>query len=178
MTSTRTDITYLQSLIRDVPDVPKPGILYKDITPLLADRRGFAMAIDWVAQAFQGEHIDVVVGVESRGFIFGAAAAYALGAGFVPSRKPKKLPSKVIRVDYELEYGTDAMEMHHDAISPGQSVLVVDDVLATGGTAHAVGQLLKQLDANLVGYAFIIELTALHGAPRLAPHAVRSLLRF
>lgn len=158
----------LKSLIREVPDFPKPGINFYDITTLLKDSRGLAGVIDELRQNYLGQHIDVVLGIEARGFIFAPALAYALGAGFVPVRKPKKLPAAVEAVEYALEYGTDRLEIHQDAIQPGQKVLIVDDVLATGGTAAAVSSLVQRLGGDLMGLAFVIELDFLNGRDKLA----------
>jgi adenine phosphoribosyltransferase len=157
----------LKSLIREVPDFPKPGINFYDITTLLKDAKGHAAVIDELRQKYLGQHIDLVLGIEARGFIFAPALAYALGAGFVPVRKPKKLPAAVEAVEYALEYGTDRLEIHQDAIAPGQKVLIVDDVLATGGTAAAVASLVKRLGGDLVGLAFVIELDFLNGRQKL-----------
>lgn len=157
----------LKSLIREVPDFPKPGINFYDITTLLKDSKGLAGVIDELRQKYLGQHIDLVVGIEARGFIFAPALAYALGAGFVPVRKPNKLPSICESVEYSLEYGTDRLEIHRDAINPGQRVLIVDDVLATGGTAAAVASLVKRLGGELMGLAFVIELDFLHGRDKL-----------
>ncbi len=162
-------------LIRDVPDWPTPGIVYKDITPLLASPEGLAWAVDRMYEPFVGQHIDHVVGIESRGFIFGSAIARALGAGFVPVRKPGKLPRATRRCDYQLEYGTDALEMHVDALVEGERVLVVDDVLATGGTMSAACRLVADLGAEAVGATVLIRLAALDGAERV-PVAVHSVL--
>src|ERR1700689_2567765 len=148
----------LKSLIREVPDFPKPGINFYDITTLLQNPAGLRAVIDDLGAAYQGKGIDIVVGIEARGFIFAPAVAYALNAGFVPVRKPKKLPSATERVEYQLEYGTDILEIHKDAIEPGQKVLIVDDVLATGGTAKAVAQLIERLGGNAVGLPFVLEL--------------------
>lgn len=157
----------LKSLIREVPDFPKPGINFYDITTLLKDAQGLAAVIDELRQKYLGQHIDLVIGIEARGFIFASAVAYALGAGFVPVRKPKKLPAACESVEYELEYGTDRLEIHRDAIKPGQKVLIVDDVLATGGTAAAVASLVRRLGAELVGLAFVLELDFLNGREKL-----------
>lgn len=157
----------LKSLIREVPDFPKPGINFYDITTLLKDAKGNAAVIDELRQKYLGQHVDLVLGIEARGFIFAPALAYALGAGFVPVRKPKKLPAPVEVVEYALEYGTDRLEIHRDAIEPGQKVLIVDDVLATGGTAAAVSSLVKRLGGDLVGLAFVIELDFLKGREKL-----------
>ena len=153
----------LATYIRDVPDWPKPGIVFKDITPLLRDPAALAMAVEMMANPFRGRGVDVVVGAESRGFIFGTAVAQALSAGFVPIRKPRKLPRATRRIEYELEYGTDALEVHEDAVGPGDHVLIVDDLLATGGTMKACCDLVEQLDAQIVGVTVLIELTFLNG---------------
>ena len=162
----------LKRLIREVPDFPKPGILFKDITTLLSDAGGFSRAIACLAEPFEDAGIDKVVGIESRGFIFGAAVAERLGAGFVPARKPGKLPARTARVEYALEYGTDALEMHQDAVEGGQRVLIVDDLLATGGTARAAADLITGRGAEVHAFAFLIELDALRGRERLAGHDV------
>jgi adenine phosphoribosyltransferase len=168
----------LKSLIREVPDFPKPGINFYDITTLLQNPAGLRAVIDDLGAAYKGKGIEIVVGIEARGFIFAPAVAYALDAGFVPVRKPKKLPWATERVEYELEYGTDILEIHKDAIQPGQKVLVVDDVLATGGTAKAVGHLVEKLGGNLVGLSFVIELDFLKGRDKLPGHNVNSLLHY
>src|ERR1035437_9896765 len=166
----------LKSLIREVPDFPKPGINFYDITTLLKDQAGLRAVIDQLGTAYKGKGIEVVAGIEARGFIFAPAVAYALEAGFVPGRKPKKLPAATERVEYDLEYGTDTLEIHQDAVQPGQKVLIVDDVLATGGTAKAVAQLIEKLGGNLVGLSFVIELDFLKGRDKLPGHNVNSLL--
>jgi len=168
----------LKSKIRHVPDFPKAGILFYDITTLLQDRGGFRAAIDSVAAPFADRGIDVVVGIESRGFIFGAAVADRIGAGFSPVRKPGKLPSQTIRATYALEYGTDSLEMHRDAISRGQRVLIVDDLLATGGTARAATDLVKQLGGQIEGLGFLIELVALGGRTKLEGERVHTVLQY
>lgn len=155
------------ALIRDVPDWPEPGVVFKDITPLLADPEGLAWAVDRIYEPFVGKGIDLVAGIESRGFIFAVGVARALGAGFIPVRKPGKLPRPTIRREYELEYGRDAVEMHADAVAEGQRVLVVDDVLATGGTMGATCELLAQTGASVVGAAVLIELGFLDGGGRI-----------
>jgi adenine phosphoribosyltransferase len=160
----------LQSLIRDVADYPKPGIVFKDITPLLANPAGLAMAVELMASPFRGQGIEVVCGAESRGFIFGTAVAQALSAGFIPIRKPNKLPAATCAIEYELEYGSDTLEIHTDAITPGQRVLMVDDLLATGGTMKACCDLIGQLGGDIVGVCVLIELAFLKGRDRLAPH--------
>lgn len=161
----------LEALIQDVPDWPKPGILYKDITPLLKDPAGLAMAVERMANPFRGRGIDLVVGAESRGFIFGTAIAQSLSAGFIPIRKPNKLPRRTHRIEYELEYGTDTLEVHHDAVSGSQRVLMVDDLLATGGTMKASCDLVGQLGGEIVGITVLIELASLNGRDRLRDHA-------
>jgi len=168
----------LRRLIRDVPDFPKPGILFKDITPLLKDPAGLGMAVELMAQPFRGKRIDVVVGAESRGFIFGTAVARALSVGFVPVRKPGKLPAKARRHEYELEYGTDALEIHHDALAAGQQALVVDDLLATGGTLSACCELARDCGACIAGVVVLIELTELGGRHRLPAERVVSVIRY
>lgn len=167
----------LRKLIREIPDFPKPGILFRDITPLLADAPGLALAIELLANPFRGKNIDLVVGAESRGFIFGTAVACCLSAGFVIVRKPGKLPHKKIAMTYDLEYGTDTLEMHADAIVKGQRVLVVDDLLATGGTMKACCDLVEKLGGTVAGIAVLIELAGLGGREKLgAP--VHSVLRY
>ena len=162
--------------IRDVPDYPRPGIIFKDITPLWADPVLFEAAVKAMASPFRGDRIDKVVGIESRGFIFGAAVAMALSAGFVPARKPGKLPRERRRVDYALEYGHDALEIHQDALSPGERCLLVDDVLATGGTAGAAAELVRAGGARLLGVSFFLELSFLNGRLRLPGERVESVL--
>jgi adenine phosphoribosyltransferase len=169
---------HLKAKIRHVPDFPKPGILFYDITTLLSDARGFRDMVDAMAAPYMGEDIDVVVGVESRGFILGAAVANALGCGFVPVRKPGKLPSTTVTATYALEYGTDSLEMHDDAVARGSRVLIVDDVLATGGTAAAAATLVKQVGGDLRALAFLIELTVLNGRGRLPGETVYSVLQY
>lgn len=157
----------LSTYIRDIPDWPKEGVVFKDITPLLASPDGFASAIDTLAEKYEGIGVTKVMGAEARGFIFGGALAYKLGAGFVPARKPGKLPWNTTSVEYELEYGTDSLEMHSDAIGSGDTVLIVDDVLATGGTAAAKAALVEQTGATVAGFAFLIELDFLGGRGKL-----------
>ena len=169
---------HLKARIRNVPDFPKAGILFYDITTLLQDPSGLRSAIDSLTLPFKDERIDVVVGIESRGFIFGAAVAYGLDAGFIPVRKPGKLPSKTVRQTYALEYGTDSLEIHQDAISDGQRVLIVDDLLATGGTARATVDLVEGLGGRVQGCAFLIELIALNGRARLDRHHVHTVLQY
>ena len=168
----------LKRLIREVPDYPKPGILFYDLTTLLKDAPGFHILIDRLGDHFSPRKVDVVVGVEARGFIFAPALAYRLGAGFVPVRKPRKLPAKTARVSYQLEYGTDTLEIHEDAIQPGQHVLVSDDLLATGGTAAATIQLVRQLGGEVVGASFAVELTFLKGRNLLPGVDVHSLIQY
>lgn len=162
-----TTIRRLTGLIRDVPDFPKPGIVFKDIMPLLGDPEGLALALDLMTEPFKGKEIEIVVGAESRGFIFGAAVARSLSAGFVPVRKPGKLPLETHSVEYDLEYGVDRIEIHRDAIQPGQRVLLVDDLLATGGTMKACCDLVQKLQGEIVGINVLIELTALNGRSQL-----------
>jgi adenine phosphoribosyltransferase len=168
----------LKKLIRQVPDFPKKGILFYDITTLLKDRRGFAILIDALSEHYLQEKIDLVLGIEARGFIFGPALAYRLNAGFVPVRKPNKLPSKTARWTYALEYGSDALEIHTDAIEKGQRALIVDDLIATGGTAAACVQLVESLGGEVAGLAFVVELVALKGREKLTGYDVFSLLRY
>ncbi len=168
----------LKSRIRDIPDFPKKGILFKDITTLLKDSEAFQKVIDKITCFYEDEGIEKVVGIESRGFITGAPVAYALNAGFIPVRKSGKLPSDIYEAKYELEYGTDTLTVHQDAITPGERVLVVDDLLATGGTMAATLDLLKQLGAVVVGAAFLIELTELKGRDKLAGYQVLSLISY
>jgi adenine phosphoribosyltransferase len=168
----------LKSLIRGVPDFPKPGILFYDITTLLKDRTGFAQLIDALSEYYLERKVDLVLGIEARGFIFGPALAYRLNAGFVPIRKPKKLPAETVRYTYDLEYGSDTIEIHKDAIRPGQRVVIVDDLLATGGTALASVNLVKQLGGEIEGLAFVVELDFLEGRKKLAPYDVLSLIHY
>ena len=168
----------LKSKIRHVPDFPKAGILFYDVTTLLRDAAGFKLAIESMAAPFEGREIDVIVGIESRGFIFGAAVADRLGAGFIPVRKLGKLPSKTIRATYDLEYGSDSLEMHRDAVEPGQSVLIVDDLLATGGTASATVKLVKELGGQVEGVSFLIELVALGGRSKLQGEKITAVLQY
>jgi len=168
----------LASRIRDIPDFPKPGILFKDITTLLKDGKSFQMAVDGLLDKIGRRDVDVVVGMESRGFIFGAPIAYKLGVGFVPVRKLGKLPADVVSVEYDLEYGSATLEMHRDALKPGAKVLIVDDLLATGGTVAGTIELVKQLKGEIVACAFLIELTALHGRDKLGGYDVVTLISF
>jgi adenine phosphoribosyltransferase len=168
----------LKTRIRHVPDFPKAGILFYDITTLLQDREGFRLAIDSLSLPFKDQGIDVVVGIESRGFIFGAAVADRIGAGFTPVRKPGKLPSTTVRATYDLEYGTDTLEIHNDGVGKGQRVLIVDDLLATGGTATATTDLVKRLGGKVHALAFLIELVALNGRAKLAGERIHSVLQY
>ena len=168
----------LKSKIRHVPDFPKAGILFYDVTTLLRDPAGFRLAIDSLTAPFQDKGITLVVGIESRGFILGSAVADRIGAGFVPVRKPGKLPSERIKASYDLEYGTDSLEMHRDAIEPGQRVLIVDDLLATGGTAKATVDLVKQIGGVVEGVAFLIELVALNGRAKLPNETIHAVLKY
>lgn len=168
----------LKKLIREVPDWPKPGILFYDLTTLLKDKQGFGTLIERLCEHYAGKTIDVVVGVEARGFIFAPALAMRLGAGFVPVRKPKKLPWKTAKVTYALEYGSDTLEIHEDAVQPGQRVLVCDDLLATGGTAAATVQLVRQLKGEVVGTCFAVELNFLNGRSKLPGLDVFSLIQY
>lgn len=168
----------LKSLIRDIPDFPKPGIVFRDITTLLSDPEGLRYAIDCMSEKCQPLNPDYIVGMESRGFLFGMPLAYKLGVGFIPVRKPGKLPAVCHSVEYELEYGTDRLDMHQDAIAPGQRVLVVDDLIATGGTAGATAKLLEQAGAELVGFCFLIELCDLGGRQKLPAVPIVSLIQY
>ena len=172
------NVDAIKALVRTAPDFPKPGILFYDITTVLKDKIGFAQLIDALAAKYIGQHIDLVLGIEARGFIFGPALAYRLNAGFVPVRKPRKLPAPVARVTYDLEYGSDTLEIHLDAIQPGQRVLLVDDLLATGGTMEATLKLVKELGGEVVGLAFAIELDFLKGRDRFPGVDVFSLLHY
>ena len=167
----------LVSLVRDIPDFPKEGIVFKDITPLLQDAEALRYAVDQMAEFGVGKKVDIVLGAEARGFILGAALAYTLGAGFVPARKPGKLPYDTIAAEYELEYGTDSLEIHEDAIKKGTRVLVHDDLLATGGTARAKCDLVEKLGGEVVGIAFIVELAFLSGRDKLKDYDVISLIK-
>lgn len=164
--------------IRDIPDFPKPGIVFKDITPLLSSGPAFTHVIDTIAERFFDKKIDVVLGAEARGFILGGALAYKLGCGFVPARKPGKLPHTVLQAVYDLEYGTDTLEVHEDSIMPGQRVLIVDDVLATGGTAGAKAELVRKMGGEVVGLAFLIELKFLSGRDRVGDYDIFSLIAY
>lgn len=169
---------HLKSIIRSVPDFPVQGILFRDVTTLLKDPDAFGEVIDRLAEMFEETEVDLVAGVESRGFIFGAPLAYELGAGFVPIRKPGRLPAEKIYREYALEYGTNRLEIHVDAVEPGQRVLVIDDLLATGGTARASAELVEALGGKVVGVAFVIELSFLDGRQALADYPVMSLIEF
>jgi adenine phosphoribosyltransferase len=168
----------LKKLIREVPDFPKKDILFYDITTLLKDKIGFAALIDQLSEQYIGKHIDLILGMEARGFIFGPALAYRLNAGFVPVRKPGKLPAPVAKVSYDLEYGSNTLEIHKDAIQKGQRVLIVDDLLATGGTAEATAKLAADLGADIAGFTFVVELDFLNGREKLKPYNVFSLLHY
>jgi adenine phosphoribosyltransferase len=168
----------LKKLIREVQDFPKPGILFYDITTLLKDPSGFHAVIDRLKDHYQHSGVDLVIGIEARGFIFASALAYALGAGFVPVRKPKKLPGEKVSVTYALEYGTDTLEMHTGAITGGKCILIVDDLLATGGTALATAQLVEQNGGKVAGFGFIVELTFLNGRKKLPGYDVHSLMQY
>ncbi len=171
-------LSFLRSRIRDVPDFPKEGILFKDITPLLADVEAFRACIQLMVEKLDAEPVDSVIGIESRGFMFGAALADKLGVGFIPVRKPGKLPAATYRAEYELEYGSDAVEIHQDALRPGDRVVVVDDLIATGGTAKATADLVRQCDAQVAAFVFVINLEFLNGAKQLAPTRVITLLDY
>lgn len=171
-------MNHLKSLIREIPDFPKPGINFYDITTLLKDPAGLASVLEALKSRYEGQRIDKVVGIEARGFFFAPAVAWALNAGFVPVRKPGKLPYVTERVEYALEYGTDKLEMHQDAIGRGQRVAIVDDVLATGGTAAATAELVKRLGGEVAGLSFVIELDFLKGRDKLAGYDVHSLIRY
>jgi len=172
------DIATIRNAIRDIPDFPKPGIVFKDITPLLGDGRLFAKTIDLMAARYDGQKIDTVLGIESRGFIVGAALAYKLGAGFSVVRKPGKLPYETHSASYELEYGKDSLEIHIDGIPPKARVIIADDLIATGGTAKATAELVSKLGGTVVECAFVIELSFLNGRQKLAPHPVYSILQY
>ncbi len=172
------DAAWLKDFIRDIPDFPRPGVAFKDITPLLADAKGFAAAVDALASEFEGRGITKVLGIEARGFIFGAPLAARFGAGFVPVRKGGKLPWQVEKEEYVLEYGTDLLEIHRDALAPGEKALIVDDVMATGGTAEATIRLVEKLGAEVVGLGFVIELAYLHGRERLGGREAVALVTY
>jgi adenine phosphoribosyltransferase len=168
----------LKAKIRNVPDFPKPGILFYDITTLLRDRDGFHHVVEALAAPFKGQNVDLIVGIESRGFILGGAVADALGAGFVPVRKPGKLPARAVKESYALEYGTDALEIHEDAVTPGQRVVIVDDVIATGGTAKATASLVRRLGGTVQALAFLVELEFLNGREKLAGETIHTVIRY
>jgi len=168
----------LEPLIREIADFPKPGIIFKDITPLLADPAGLSLAVELMANPYRNAHVDLVVGAESRGFIFGIAVAQALNAGFIPVRKPGKLPHQVRSKMYDLEYGTDTLELHADAITNAHRVLMVDDLLATGGTMRACCDLVTELGGNIIGISVLIELGFLNGRAKLNPHHVEAVLKY
>ncbi len=170
--------SFLRSRIRDIPDFPQAGILFRDITPLLADVEAFRATIMAMVEALDGESVSAVIGIESRGFMFGAALAEKLGVGFVPVRKPGKLPAATYRAEYELEYGSDAVEIHQDALHSGDRVVIMDDLIATGGTASAAGELVKRCGAEIAAFVFVINLVALEGTKKLAPHRVISILDY
>lgn len=166
---------WITELIRDIPDYPEPGVTFRDITPLLGDEQGFKRSIDELVERFAGVKVDRVLGMEARGFIVAAPVAYCLGASFIPVRKAGKLPWAVVREEYQLEYGRDKLEIHRDAIHPGEHILVIDDVLATGGTAEATCRLVEALGGQIAGLGFLLELTELGGRERLKGHLVESL---
>jgi adenine phosphoribosyltransferase len=172
------DIASIQRAIRDIPNFPKPGVIFKDITPLLANGRLFAKTIDLLAARYAGQKIDTVLGIESRGFIIGAALAYKLGAGFSVVRKPGKLPYETHAESYELEYGTDSLEIHVDGLSPNSRVVIADDLIATGGTAAATAALVSKLGGTVIECAFVLELTFLRGREKLKPRGVYSLVQY
>lgn len=172
------DRAYIESLVRAVPDFPQPGIIFRDITTVIKDAKGFTIIMDDLVDRYREQNIDYVMGAEARGFIFGAALAYAIGAGFVLARKPGKLPAQVLSASYNLEYGSNSIEVHKDAIHKGARVLLVDDLLATGGTAKAMTQLVEELEAQVVELAFVIELEDLKGRDLLAPYSVYSQLTY
>ncbi|OGP81765.1 MAG: adenine phosphoribosyltransferase [Deltaproteobacteria bacterium RBG_13_65_10] len=169
---------HIRHLIRDISDFPKKGILFKDITPLLQDPKGMKLAVDLMGEPFEGAGVDVVLGIESRGYLFAAPLAYKLGAGLVLVRKPGKLPYKTLSAEYELEYGKDTIEIHEDAIKPGQRVLLVDDLIATGGTAAAALELVKKAGGEVVALTFLIELGVLAGREKLSPHPINVVLHY
>src|SRR5256714_10346718 len=177
-TKTGVNCEHLKNLIREVPDFPKPGILFYDITTLLKDKLGFATLIDALAEHYLEKDIDLVLGMEARGFIFGPALAYRLNAGFIPVRKPGKLPAATAKYDYALEYGTSTLEIHRDAIQKGERVIIVDDLLATGGTAEATTKLAASLGADIAGLGFVVELDFLKGRDKLRGYDVYSLLHY
>jgi len=169
---------HLKEIIREIPDWPKKGVLFYDLTTLLKDGPGFQVAVDSLIDPHRNKSIDIVVGIEARGFIFAPTVAYALKVGFVPVRKPGKLPAAKYEVRYELEYGTDCLEIHQDAIKPGQKVLIVDDLIATGGTAKAVAEMVERMGGKVAGFSFVVELGFLHGRDKLSGYDVTSVLRY
>ena len=171
-------IENLKAEIREIPDWPKKGILFYDVTTLLKQGKCFRQTIDALVEPYKNKQVDLVLGMEARGFIFAPTVAYALNAGFVPVRKPGKLPAAKLQVSYELEYGTDSLEIHQDAIKPGQRVLIVDDLIATGGTAKAVGEMVETMEATVVGLAFLVELTFLNGRNQLGKYDIHSILKY
>jgi len=175
---TAVEVDHLKKLIREVPDFPKKGILFYDITTLLKDKTGLAMLIDKLSEHYISQDVDLVLGMEARGFIFAPALAYRLNAGFVPVRKPGKLPAECVKYDYSLEYGTNTLEIHKDAIQKGQRVLIVDDLLATGGTAEATAKLAESLGGKVAGLGFVVELSFLNGREKLKNYDVMSLLQY
>src|SRR3954454_11093918 len=172
------DASWLKDHIREIPDFPKPGVVFKDITPLLADVDAFRFTVDAIADHFAGSEVHKVVGVEARGFMIAAPVAYRFGAGLIPVRKPGKLPHEIEREEYELEYGTDLLEIHRDAVGPGENVVIIDDVLATGGTASTSVRLVERLGATVLGLGFVIELAFLHGRDKLAGRDMISLMMY
>jgi adenine phosphoribosyltransferase len=172
------DFAWLKEHVRDIPDYPKPGIVFRDITPLLSAREAFVATVDGLSAPFIGEPIDKVIGIEARGFVFASPVAYHHRAGFVPVRKTGKLPWEIEREEYELEYGTDLLEIHRDAVAPGERVLIVDDVIATGGTAAATARLVERLGGEVVGFAFVIELGFLEGRKKIADYRIHSLVTY
>ncbi len=178
MITERSEDMELASYIRDIPDFPKEGIVFKDITPLLADAEALRFAVDQLAEFGVGRKVDLILGAEARGFILGATLAYTLGAGFIPARKPGKLPYNTVGAEYELEYGTDTLEIHEDAIKPGTRVMVHDDLLATGGTARAKCDLVEKLGGEVVGVTFVVELDFLEGRSKLEGYDILSLINF
>jgi adenine phosphoribosyltransferase len=171
-------IADLKAAIREIPDWPKKGILFYDVTTLLKQGRFFEQTINALVDPYKDKQIDLVLGIEARGFIFAPPVAYALKAGFVPVRKPGKLPAEKLQVNYELEYGTDCLEIHQDAVQPGQRVLIVDDLIATGGTARAVAEMVESMDATVVGLAFVVELSFLHGRDKLTKYDLHTVLKY
>jgi adenine phosphoribosyltransferase len=178
MNKTKGGIMRLEDFIRDIPDFPKKGIIFKDITTLLKEPKAFKEVHDLIVERYKDKKIDKVIGIESRGFIFGSVVAYLLGCGFVPARKPGKLPYKTIREDYELEYGSNTLELHVDAVEEGENILIIDDLLATGGTALATAKLVEKLKGNIVGIEFLIELEFLKGIDKLKGYNVNSFIKY